>query len=136
MFITQEGKIKTVFHFICQGPSQRVIWLRLKQGVVNKELKQACSASREIRIAYNQRKGAFEIDDKNEMVTYPFQNTRNVHVHELLSSFFSTNNLIPFWINANGIGRLNSMEDGTRLFDGAIGMESRTGLMGNVCHDL
>jgi hypothetical protein len=125
LIINTEGKIKPVFHFICQGPSQRVIQLLLKQGVFNKELKRACAMPREIRIAYIQRKGAFEIDDKNEMVTYPFQNIRSVHVHELLSSFFSTNNLTPFWINANGVGQIITKDDGTRVFDGAVGMVSR-----------
>ena len=105
MVIDKEGEISPVFKFTCQGKSDMSSKLLLKHGHVNKSVKEACPMSKEIRIAFHQYPLAFEIDEENggTMVEMPLwvSFVYGAHDNEVLSSFFTTHNLTPTWIDNN-----------------------------------
>ena len=93
----------------------------------NLQYKDLCKEEQyHVRIAYNNRRFKFEIDNKrNTMVEYPYwapivmEWTQISHENEILKSFFSKFNIKPTWINCNYTWGV--FDDETGHWTGAVG---------------
>ena len=109
----------TSVQYFCQGES-RSTNLVLRQGNANKPVKDVCK-SREIRIAFNQVPGMFEINTET-MVEYHSKPGR-ANMPEMLSPFLTSHNLKPTWKNAHGFW--GSYDQETGLWNGIVALVSK-----------
>ena len=121
---------RTFFNFTCYGEADQSTKLLLMHGQVNRPTGEVCQPI--IRMAYNQDDGAFFLLKKNET---HFNNTMydgwldngwfmdfQAWPNEILSSFFSSQNLTPTWQDNNYTWGWYDEE--TERWTGAVGMVS------------
>ena len=102
----------------------------LRQGYVNKPVVDVCTAPREVRIAFKQNPGWFEVDtETNTMVETEYPDNLNGHGRdgEILSPFLHSHNLIPTWLDAKSGGRF---DEDSGLWTGVIGLVSLQYMVG------
>ena len=73
-----------------------------------------------IRMAYNHYQYIFELDKDNFMVEYPWDSSfeKGPRAHDVLSTFFASQNLIPTWTECNG--NWGTFNKTTGLWTGAV----------------
>ena len=109
-----------VFSFSCPGHPNNFTKLVLRNRVVNQQVVEICPRPF-IRMAYNNYRGVFGLDEDNKMVEYPWNHhfPNGFHAQPILQSFFDKHNLIPSWTDCKEIwGGLNET---TGLWNGALG---------------
>ena len=123
--VKKDKSPNTIFHFQCQGNSSNSHKLLLTaDGRVNRPMKEVCAEKREVRIAYNQYPGIFEVDNvTNTMVEYSLSDKSShdwAYEWEILSSFLQTYNLSPvfYWCNDTW----GWFDEDTGLWNGAVAM--------------
>ena len=106
--------MKLFFHLFClEENNVRQLKAFVKDGQVttNKEM----CGRKIVRMAYNQDPGFFELDQDMNVVKIE-------KYHDVLISFFSSQNLTPVWQNANYTW--GSFDEETRRWTGAVGLVS------------
>jgi hypothetical protein len=125
--IKKDHSIDPIFNFTCYGESDESSKLLLKRGRVNMPLGTVCP-HKTIIMAYNNIRYYFEVKE-NRMVEYPqWWSARYAYAYpyEVLSSFFTSQNLTPIWQHAKGYYGTFNPETG--LWNGIVALVSRTSL--------
>ena len=105
LFCLEDRNIKHVKAFVKDGEVHN-----------NKEI----CVKKIVRMAYNQYDGVFELDAEGKVVKNKWIST------EVLTSFFSSQNLTPVWENANF--NWGSFDEETGRWTGAVGLVSHGSL--------
>ena len=124
---TPHNLSRTIFTFTCYGEAgSQSTKMLLRFGQLNRTVGDLCQPT--VRIAYNNVEHIFEVRNNNMHTTtvdwsiWNILNMNGIYDDELLTSFFSSQNLTPIWQNANG--NWGSFDEVTERWTGAVGLVS------------